>query len=267
MSARAYDTLAHVYEWLIPDELATPTGSATVFVPLLEPLGRPARILDCAAGTGQLAVGLAAIGFDVVATDASAAMIGRTRTLAASHRVKVVALTCNWEELPAQQFEPFDAVLCVGNSLAHAVGRAGRQTALAAMAHVLRAGGICIVTSRNWEKVRSAGSRLEVNGRTIERHGRPALVIHGWTIPQTWEQPHYLDVAVTLLDNLPAVTTQTERLTLWPFTHQTLEQDLQAAGLTRATSSYTPGADRYLVTAYKTAKAKDRATPSTTAPQ
>jgi SAM-dependent methyltransferase len=256
MSARAYDTLAHVYEWLMPDELATPTGSATAFAPLLEPLRPPARILDCAAGTGQLAVGLAAIGFDVIATDASAAMIGRTHTLAADHGVKVVALTCNWEELPAQHFEPFDAVLCVGNSIAHAVGRAGRQTALAAMAHVLRAGGICIVTSRNWEKVRSAGSRLEVNDCTIERHGRAALVIHSWTIPRTWDQPHHLDVAVTLLDNLPAVTTHTERLTLWPFTHQTLEQDLQAVGLTPATSSYAPAADRYLVTAYKTAKSQ-----------
>ncbi|MBV8949223.1 MAG: hypothetical protein JOZ95_27625, partial [Solirubrobacterales bacterium] len=50
MTARPYDTLANVYEWLTPDEVLTPTGSADLFAPVLEPLKRPARILDCAAG-------------------------------------------------------------------------------------------------------------------------------------------------------------------------------------------------------------------------
>jgi SAM-dependent methyltransferase len=267
MCARPYETLAHVYEWLTPDELLTPAGSATAFAPLLEPLERPARILDCAAGTGQLAVGLAAIGFEVVATDASPAMISRTRALASSHGVEVVALTCSWDELPTQKFEPFDAVLCVGNSLAHAVARAGRQTALAAMAGVLRGEGLFVVTSRNWEEVRTRGSGIDVDDSTIERHGRPGLVVHAWTIPETWEQPHYLDVAVALLDNLPAVTTGYERLTLWPVTHQTLEQDLQAAGLTQTTSTYALAAGRYLVTAYKTAKTQGPSHSVTTAPR
>jgi 2-polyprenyl-3-methyl-5-hydroxy-6-metoxy-1,4-benzoquinol methylase len=35
------------------------------------------RVLDCACGTGQLAVGLASLGLDVVATDASLAMVRR----------------------------------------------------------------------------------------------------------------------------------------------------------------------------------------------
>ena len=254
MTPRPYDTLANVYEWLTPDELLTPAGSTNLFAHVLEPLKRPARILDCAAGTGQLAVGLAATGFDVVATDASPAMTNRTRALATTHGVQLEALTCRWEELPDQEFEPFDAVLCVGNSLAHAVARAGRQAALAAIASVLRGEGLFAVTSRNWEKVRIRGSGIEIDDRTINRHGRPGLVVHAWTIPETWEEPHHLDVAVALLDNLPAVTTEHERLTLWPFTHQTLEQDLRTAGLTRSTSTYAPVAERYLVTAYKTAK-------------
>ena len=36
------------------------------------------RVLDCACGTGQLAGGLASLGLDVVATDASLAMVCRT---------------------------------------------------------------------------------------------------------------------------------------------------------------------------------------------
>ncbi|MBV9680399.1 MAG: class I SAM-dependent methyltransferase [Solirubrobacterales bacterium] len=251
MCARPYDTLAHVYEWLIPDDLLTPTGSAAVFATLLEPLERSARILDCAAGTGQLAVGLAAMGFSVVATDASTAMIQRTRALADAQNVELTALTCSWEELPSRRFEHFDAVFCIGNSLAHAAGHAGRRAALAAMSVLLRNDGLLVVTSRNWETVRSRGSRIEVGDRTIERHGRPGLVVHAWTIPDSWEQPHSLDVAVALLDSLPAVTTNYERLTFWPFTHQTLKQDLHAAGLTPGTSTYTSAAERYLITAHK----------------
>lgn len=255
MSARPYDTLAHIYEWLMPDELLTPAGSAAVFAPLLEAVDRSARILDCAAGTGQLAVGLAARGFSVTATDASPAMIERTRALAAAHTVQLTALTCSWEELPGRRFEQFDAVLCVGNSLAHATGRAARQAALTAMAGALHDHGLLILTSRNWEQVRRRGSRIDVDHRATERHGRNGLVIHAWTIPDAWEQPHYLDVAVALLDNLPAVSAKHERLAFWPFTHQTLEQDLQAAGLTQSTSTYSSNADRYLVTSYKTATA------------
>jgi SAM-dependent methyltransferase len=253
VSARPYETLAQVYEWLIPEDLLTPAGSAAAFSPLLEPLGRSARILDCAAGTGQLAVGLADMGFRVVATDASPAMIARRRALAAEHDVDLPTLTCSWEELPAQGFEQFDAVLCVGNSLAHAPGQAARQAALTAMTSVLHDQGLCLVTSRNWEKVRKRGSGIDVAERTTERHGRPGLVIHAWTVPDSWELPHYLDVAVALLDDAPAVTTARERLTLWPFTRQTLEQDLRSAGLTQATTTYTPAADRYLVTAHKIA--------------
>ena len=253
MCARPYDTLADVYEWLIPDDLLTPAGSANAFLPLLEPLKPAARILDCAAGTGQLAVGLAAIGFEVVATDASTAMINRTHALAAAHNITIAARICSWAELATQNLEPFDAVLCVGNSLAHAAGRPGREASLAAMASVLRDEGLFIVTSRNWEKVRTRGSAIDVDDRTLERNGKSGLVIHAWTIPDTWEQPHYLDVAIALLDNLPAVTTNHERLTFWPFTHQTLRRDLRAAGLTQSRSTYSPAAERYLVTAHKTA--------------
>jgi SAM-dependent methyltransferase len=241
--------LAQVYEWLVPDDLITPAGSAAAFLPLLESLDRCARILDCAAGTGQLAVGLAAAGFTVVATDASHEMIARTRELATEHHVGLAALAYTWDELPAAGLGQFDAVLCVGNSLAHAPGQPGRQAALAAIASVLHDEGLVVVTSRNWEKVRAAGSRIEVADRLTERHGRSGLLVHAWTIPDRWEEPHHLDVAVALLDDPPDITTTQERLTLWPFTPHTLEHDLRTAGLVQTSTTYAPAADRYLVAA------------------
>ncbi len=249
-----YDTIAAVYEFLVPDELLTPQGSAAAFAAHV-PAG--ARVLDCACGIGTLAVGLALRGSEVVATDASPAMVVRTARLAAEHGAAVEASVCRWEQLAGRGWrERFDIVLCVGNSLPHAAGRAARRDALAAMAGALRAGGLLVVTSRAWEQVRAAGSRLGVGERVVERGGRRGLPVHAWTIPPGWDEPHHFDVAVALVGDDGAVTTYSERLAFWPFTEDELLDDLRAAGL-RPQGPAVPAdkAGRYLVTARRHAGA------------
>jgi SAM-dependent methyltransferase len=244
--AEQYGTLADVYDWLVPEELLTPEGSAAPSDGLSE-LGPGARVLDCAAGTGTLAVGLALRGFDVVATDASEAMIGRTRSLAAEHGVELPAHVCTWEELRSE--EPFDAVFCVGNSLPHAEGQAGRRRALAAMAKVLRPGGLFVVTSRNWELERGRGSRVDVPDQLVERDRSRALIVQSWTIADDWDDMHVMEVVVALIGDDGAVSAHGERLRCWPFRHETLHEDLRAAGLEPVSSTYDPEVGRYLVTA------------------
>ena len=139
MTDTPYDDLAAVYEWLVPDGMATPEGAAAAFADALPPSG---RVLDCAAGTGLLAVGLALRGYEVVATDASPGMVER----AGEHGVDVTAEVRRWDELGG--LGEFDAVLCVGNSLTHAEDR---RAALAGMRRVAAGGALLAVTSRNWE--------------------------------------------------------------------------------------------------------------------
>jgi SAM-dependent methyltransferase len=238
-----YGTLAAVYDWLVPDALLSPEGSAEAFAPLLEP---GTRVLDCAAGTGALAVGLALAGFDVTASDASPEMVERTRALAQARGVDVRAGVRLWADLRGG---PYDAVLCVGNSITHAEGRSGRRVALTAMQRVLRPGGLLVLTSRNWERVRAQHPGIEVAERLVERNGVAGLVIRAWEIPERWTEPHAMETAVALLDGGGNVTTHAERLAFWPFTREMLDADLLAAGLRPVESSWTPDADRYLVTA------------------
>jgi SAM-dependent methyltransferase len=251
MSADAeYDGLAAVYEWLVPEPLLTPEGTVAAFAAVVDALPRGGRILDCACGIGQLAVGLAGRGFDVVATDASPGMVQRTASLARDHGVDVATFTCRWEELSPERIpEPFDAVFCVGNSLTHAAGRDARRAALGAMASVLRDGGLLVLTSRNWVRRRRQGSGLEIADELVERRNQPGLVIYSWTMPPAWDEAHHLDVAVARLDPSGKVTTDAERLTFWPFTHTDLDDDLRSRGLTPESSTYSEDADRYLVTA------------------
>jgi SAM-dependent methyltransferase len=249
MARAAYDELAAVYEFLVPGPLLTPEGTSAAFAPVVEAVEPGARLLDCACGTGTLAVGLAQRGFAVTATDASGVMVEQARTLATRHGVELRAERLAWEQLPGRGWEgEFDAVLCVGNSLTHAPGAEGRRAALGAMAGVLRPGGLLAVTSRDWERLLARGPGLDVDERLTERRGRRGLVVRAWTLPGDWEAPHHLDTAVALIGEDGAVRTRGERLTFWPFTHDALQADLRAAGLTPASSTY-GDADRYLVTA------------------
>jgi SAM-dependent methyltransferase len=249
-----YDTLAEVYDWLVPELVLTPQGSAAAFGDVVDALPPGGRILDCAAGTGQLAVGLALRGFEVVATDASGAMVERTRRLAGEHGAELRAVTSSWEQLAEAGWAgTFDAVFCVGNSLTHAAGREARRAALRAMAGALRVDGLLAVTSRNWEQIRERGSCLNVGEQLVERGGRRGLVIYAWTLAEGWDERHELDVAVALVGDDGAVTTRGERLSIWPFRHEMLREDLLAAGLEPVTSTYAPDVAAYLVTARRVA--------------
>ena len=224
-----YDTLAEVYDWLVPEVLLEPEGSVAAFETVVAELPAGARVLDCAAGTGLLAVGLALRGFDVTASDASAGMVERTRALAAEHGVKVRAAVRRWEDLEGG---PFDAVFCVGNSITHAQDR---RAALAGMRRVVRDGGLLALTSRTWER------RWEDGEEVVERHGRRARVRRIWHVGD----PPALEVAVTFEDD---GTTHAERLEYRPFTHEELQSDLLAAGFEPAASKFDPEVGRYLVT-------------------
>jgi len=238
----AYDDLSRAYAWLVPDALLEPEGAAAALAAVTRPLAPGARVLDCACGTGQLAVGLALQRFAVTASDASAGMVEATRRLAAHRRVDVRVEQRAWEQLDGA----YDAVFCVGNSLAHAAGRERRRAALAAMARVLTDGAPLAITSRNWERERAAGSRLEVAERFVRRGGVDGLPVHAWTFPDDWEAPHRLEIAIAFARTEP-VETIGEALSFWPFTHGELQDDLAAAGLAVETSTYAEDADRYLV--------------------
>ena len=134
-----YDTIAAVYEFLVPDALLTPRAARR----------RSPRTWRRApaCSTAPAARARSPSASRCAATRSSPptrarAMVARTQRLAAANGARVDASVCTWEALPERGWEgAFDVVFCVGNSLPHAVGRAGRRAALHAMAGCLRDGG------------------------------------------------------------------------------------------------------------------------------
>ena len=245
-----YGALPDVYEWLIPDAKLTPAGSVAAFGDLVKSLPPNTRVLDCACGTGQLAVGLAGLGLDVVAADASLGMVRRTQELADELGVSLQTLHVRWDELPDHlDASTFDLVFCVGNSLGHAEGASGRSAALAAMSRLLSPGGRLVLTSRTWELVRAGGSRFDIRDRLIRRNGRDAVVIYNWQIEQLWEQEHCLEIAVAQVEPDGSVLTCSERLSFWPYRYEELVAQLQNVGLEVETTTFDPDVEGYLVVA------------------
>lgn len=247
-----YEDLGEVYEWLITDAKLDPVEFAASFDDVLGPLAPDLRVLDSSCGTGQLAVGLASRGLDVVATDASEVMVRRTRELAQEFGAPIRTLRAAWAELPDHvEVGTFDIVFCVGNSLAHAEGTDGRLVALESMARVLRRGGRLVLTSRTWELVRARGSRLDIADRLVHRSGRDAVVIYRWEIAPRWDDEHHIEIAIAQLAGRGAVTVRSELLSCWPYRYEDLEAELRQVGLRTDASTFSVEAENYTVVARK----------------
>jgi SAM-dependent methyltransferase len=123
----------------------------------LEGVGRPIRILDTACGTGIHALGLAKRGYVTAGADLSAGMIERARANAAAAGVTVRFAAAGFGAL-AKTFSvegvfPFDALLCMGNSLPHVLTPQDLALALTDFARCLRPGGLVLIQNRNFDAV------------------------------------------------------------------------------------------------------------------
>jgi SAM-dependent methyltransferase len=246
-----YDRLAPVYDFLVSDEQLTPVGCVRALTQCVE-LPRPgARILDCAAGTGRLAVGLAMGGYRVVASDSSPAMTARARGLAQELSVPLDVVTCQWSDLRSQTQGEFDCVLCTGNSISHAPGVAGRREALSAMASILRSGGVLVLSFLDWEAMRPAEVTVTIGNRVLVRDGQKGLLVQTWVPSGEADLPDHLLIAVAAFREEGRVESQGERLDVWPFTPAQLRDDLDAAGLKVEHTEPTADGGGYWLTAQR----------------
>ena len=125
--------------------------------PLSGPSAGPVRLLDAACGTGMHAIALAQRGFAAAAADLSEAMVARGRANAETAGAQVDFAAAGFGGL-AQAFRmspliPFDAVLCLGNSLPHLLTPTEVNAALADFAACLHPGGLLIIQNRNFDAV------------------------------------------------------------------------------------------------------------------
>jgi glycine/sarcosine N-methyltransferase len=162
MPSEAFDDLTEIYEAMVdwPKRLASETP---FYRRLFERLGAQS-VLDVACGTGRHAALFHQWGLRVEGADLSPRMIEWARGhFAPSPNLRWVV---RGFDQPVEAREPFDAALCVGNSLALAPDMPTVQRALRQMVAAVRPGGAIVVQVLNieyfpdgpcvWQKCRRA---------------------------------------------------------------------------------------------------------------
>jgi len=146
------------YEGLAPDyDAMTAFGDRFVrerpFIRLLVERFSIRRAADAGSGTGFHALLLAELGVDVTAVDLSAAMVRKLRAHATDRALRLRASVGDIRELPRHLGAPVDAVVCMGNTLAHLVRDDELEEALQAFASSLKSGGVALIQLVNFDRL------------------------------------------------------------------------------------------------------------------
>lgn len=208
-----------------------------------------ASILDCACGIGTDAIGLARRGYRVRGSDASETLIAEARKRARVAGVEVPLAVCSWEELPERYEERFDLALCTGNAISHCLSEGAMMRSLMAMRTILKAGGVLVVDSRNWEKVLRERPSLEVADRVSVRNGARCIPLYLWSYPDRQDEPHGFEIVLLFLEEAGRVTDRRYRLEYRPFEMRELLEILARIGFGEIWTNYAEDADRYEVRA------------------
>lgn len=114
-------------------------------------------VLDAACGTGQHAKLLAEWGLSVTGADPSSEMIRISRGLAGD---KAQFVQAGFGEFASSNLGPFDAVICLGNSLPHLLTFEEILSALEDMRKVLKPEGLLILHNNNYDRILARNERF-----------------------------------------------------------------------------------------------------------
>ena len=108
-----YDNMATQYDKLFLDWQAATREQALILDRIFSASGfdRTARVLDCACGIGTQAIGLAALGYSVTASDISERELEEARARAAENGVAIRFERADFRALSERFAEPFEIVI------------------------------------------------------------------------------------------------------------------------------------------------------------
>jgi len=108
-------------------------------------------ILDCACGIGTQAIGLAALGYPVTASDISSKELEEAKARAESSRVRIRFERADFCALSKTFSKQFDIVICMDNALPHMLSKSALETAIQSITRQIKAGGIFVASIRDYD--------------------------------------------------------------------------------------------------------------------
>lgn len=178
-----YDTFSVDYDRFVnwENRLAYEIPFIKSLLQKLETSGnRPLQLLDAGCGTGMHAIALAQAGYQTAGADLSSGMIAKARENAWQAGVEVRFEVSGFGGLAPTFLDgntpPFDALLCLGNSLPHLLTREELTAAVADFAACLRPGGLILIQNRNFDSVTAHKDRW-MEPQAYQEGGREWLFV------------------------------------------------------------------------------------------
>ncbi len=149
-----YDDLAQHYHLIFDDWDKSMERQQRVLSSLLSSHSVPpqAHLLDCACGIGTQAIGFARAGYQVVASDISAAAVARARLEAAKRGLDISFHVSDMTSLAEIARDDFDVVAAMDNALPHLTG-AQINKAVRAIHSKLKPNGVFIAGIRDYDRI------------------------------------------------------------------------------------------------------------------
>jgi 2-polyprenyl-3-methyl-5-hydroxy-6-metoxy-1,4-benzoquinol methylase len=200
-----YDELADWYHLVYPDWNASISRQAAALDQVIQRELGPGdkRILDVACGIGTQSLGLAALGYEVVASDISANAVKRAKREAAARGLRLELSVADMRVAHGHHTKQFDVVLCADNSLPHLLSDDEILAALRQFHACTKPGGLCLVSAMDYGKEERGGAQFKPYGVRVENGQRYILF-------QTWDwRGDLYDVSLYLVRDQGASTCDT----------------------------------------------------------
>jgi 2-polyprenyl-3-methyl-5-hydroxy-6-metoxy-1,4-benzoquinol methylase len=150
-----YDNMASQYDKLFLDWHDATREQAVILERIFNENGFDAdpRILDCACGIGTQAIGLAALGYQVTASDISDGELAEAKERAESEGVTLRFEHADFCALSDSFSEQFDIVIAMDNALPHMLTSEKLETAVRSIIGQIKAGGIFVASIRDYDSL------------------------------------------------------------------------------------------------------------------
>jgi SAM-dependent methyltransferase len=176
-----YDRMAPLYDLIFLDWDVSMERQAEQLAGIIhERWGTMARsVLDVACGIGTQSIGLARRGFQVTASDVSAAAVQRAKIEARRRGVEIGFSVADMRAARDHHNPQFDVVIACDNSLPHLLNDDEILNALRQMHDCTRPGGGCLITVRDYDREERGTGLVRPYG-VRERDGRRYVILQVW---------------------------------------------------------------------------------------
>ena len=150
-----YNNMAAHYDKLFLDWKATTHEQAVILSKLFADSGfdKTSQILDCACGIGTQAIGLAALGYTVTASDISDGELAEAVERARENGVNIRFKHADFCALSDVFSEKFDIVIAMDNALPHMLTSDALESAVRSITGQIKPGGIFVASIRDYDSL------------------------------------------------------------------------------------------------------------------